>query len=357
MKRFCFSLLFSVFLVSSLFSTTSPEEKIRVGICFTPPFVIVDSVSMTGVCVDLWHQISDSLNVTYRYIEFTDYPSMLEGLADGKIDLVINPLSMTDKRLMHYRLSIPFYTSNMGVVTNPSSRIPIFAAIRHLMNWQTIKMTLLLLSFVFIFAVLIWLFEYRVNPTEFRKGHKGISDGIWWAFVTMSTVGYGDKVPKSKMGRMLTIFWMLYAIALFFVFIAEISSELTITKMQSDITSLEDLRKIKVGTIGETGYAYMLQVNHMKYTPFNSLADGFNALKKNRIDAFIEDAGTMEYIIATYGLGKNLVLNRTQIRNQYFCLAASKENIELIDRINPELLDITESVKWEKILEHYNMKE
>ncbi len=33
-----------------------------------------------------------------------------------------------------------------------------------------------------------------------------VPDGIWWAFITMTTVGYGDKVPASVYGRVVGIF-------------------------------------------------------------------------------------------------------------------------------------------------------
>ena len=57
------------------------------------------------------------------------------------------------------------------------------------------------LCFIFIwiciFAHLIWYVEKTNNPTHFPPGcFDGIDDAIWWAAVTVTTVGYGDKGPN-----------------------------------------------------------------------------------------------------------------------------------------------------------------
>ena len=31
-----------------------------------------------------------------------------------------------------------------------------------------------------------------------------VADGLWWSAVTMTTVGYGDKVPRSRIGKFLS---------------------------------------------------------------------------------------------------------------------------------------------------------
>lgn len=49
----------------------------------------------------------------------------------------------------------------------------------------------------FSLMVLFGTFIHLIEPTNFPT----VFDGIWWAIVTASAVGYGDYVPKSVQGR------------------------------------------------------------------------------------------------------------------------------------------------------------
>ena len=67
---------------------------------------------------------------------------------------------------------------------------------------------LIFMMFVLVAAVilgtLMYTFESEVNP-EF----KSIPTGIYWAVVTITTVGYGDLVPMTSAGRFLSVLVML----------------------------------------------------------------------------------------------------------------------------------------------------
>jgi voltage-gated potassium channel len=41
------------------------------------------------------------------------------------------------------------------------------------------------------------------------------SDAIWWAYVTITTVGYGDRFPTTNWGRIVGIFVMTAGVGLF----------------------------------------------------------------------------------------------------------------------------------------------
>ena len=68
---------------------------------------------------------------------------------------------------------------------------------------------------VFIFAGLFYQLELDANPVV-----NAPIDALWWAFATITTVGYGDITPITFAGRILGIFLMLIGTAIFASYIA-----------------------------------------------------------------------------------------------------------------------------------------
>ena len=52
----------------------------------------------------------------------------------------------------------------------------------------------------------------------------GFGDGIWWAIVTASTVGYGDIAPSTPTGRVIAVLLMLSGVGLISTLAASITT-------------------------------------------------------------------------------------------------------------------------------------
>jgi voltage-gated potassium channel len=79
-----------------------------------------------------------------------------------------------------------------------------------------------------------------VNAGEFDS----VWDGIWWAIVTVTTVGYGDLYPVTVQGRLIGIFVMLLGIGFLSVLTATVATQFIKTDTESDEV-METLRKIE----------------------------------------------------------------------------------------------------------------
>ena len=81
-----------------------------------------------------------------------------------------------------------------------------------LREWQVILASVfVMLLLVILTASLGYLFEHEAQPDKFEN----IPQSIYWAVVTLASVGYGDISPITPMGRALTVVLALIGIGIF----------------------------------------------------------------------------------------------------------------------------------------------
>ncbi len=87
--------------------------------------------------------------------------------------------------------------------------------------------------------------------TSVERGHDSITsfpDALWWSFVTVTTVGYGDLSPVTPMGRAIAIVLMLVGIGLFGGLTANLAS--AIVKSEDNVEGkvdalLDEIRELR----------------------------------------------------------------------------------------------------------------
>lgn len=73
---------------------------------------------------------------------------------------------------------------------------------------------------VLLFACLLYAIEHNVQPDKFGN----IPQAMWWAIVTLGTVGYGDVVPVTVAGKMVSVGAIIIGFAMIALPVAIISS-------------------------------------------------------------------------------------------------------------------------------------
>lgn len=92
--------------------------------------------------------------------------------------------------------------------------------------------------FILVFFASIAVLQFEDSP---EANIKTPADALWWAFSTITTVGYGDRFPLSVEGRLVACLLMTAGVGLFGTvtgFVASLFVETEIEKEDTDIKSL-----------------------------------------------------------------------------------------------------------------------
>jgi voltage-gated potassium channel len=105
--------------------------------------------------------------------------------------------------------------------------------------------------FVALLTLLIVVVSGAAETLVDSRDFKSVWDGIWWAVVTVTTVGYGDKYPTTIEGRIIAMLVMLIGIGFLSVLTATIASRFVRTdtgteEMMATLTRIEaELAELK----------------------------------------------------------------------------------------------------------------
>jgi voltage-gated potassium channel len=84
------------------------------------------------------------------------------------------------------------------------------------------RILLILFSIIFVYAGLIYQIEHPINPKVYRT----FFDALYFAVVTMTTVGFGDVTPLSDKGKLVTVLMILTGVIIIPLQISDLTKQL-----------------------------------------------------------------------------------------------------------------------------------
>ena len=189
------------------------ESVDSINYYFHVEFIIIDTIAVAIFSTEFLmriysctedpkyqHWLAGRINFSRQFSSLIDIvaiaPFFLESLLDHLFDL---------RFLRVFRLMRLFKLGRYSAATKS-----LFYVIQR--EWPVMKAAIfIMLMLVMLAACLGYLFEHEAQPDKFEN----IPQSIYWAVITLASVGYGDISPVTPAGRTITIILALLGIGIF----------------------------------------------------------------------------------------------------------------------------------------------
>ena len=264
----------------------------------------------------------------------------------GKADVAFSCITVTEEREKIVDFSHHYLDSGLRIMVLSKPTFSVTESVKSFFSPIVLKALTYLALFIIICGNVFWWFE---------RGHKyistnylpGIFQAFWYVLVTMTTVGYGDVVPRTWFGRLMAFLVMIIGIGCFGWAIAQLSSAITLQKLHSDIDDHQDLRGRLVATVEGTTSVDALEKIGAVVVAAKSIDQAYEKLLKNEVHALVFDSPTVLYYARNKGAGRVSVVGPL-FDIQYYGFMFPQQS-ELSESVNRALLKLRKNGTYDRL--------
>ena len=327
--------------------------KLVVGTMRVPPFVLrSDDGQWRGLSIELWKQIAAELKLLFELREFDyDQAGLLDAVERRQIDLAIAAIPVTVESESRFDFTHPYYAAGLGIAVRAEPHSGVLATLAGFVSYQTLGTIAGLFGLLLLVGTLIWFLERRQQAHFDPRPVQGIADGVWWAAVTMTTTGYGDKVPLSWLGRWLALCWMFASIFCIALFSATMASSFVVKGLKIGITGPDDLQRARVAAVAGTAGEQWLRTQGLTARTYPFVIQASKALQRGDVQALVYEKAILGHMTKEFGWRTLHLLPHTLAVRDYAIALPTDSPIK--EAVNLALLKVIHRPDWKDTLQRY----
>ncbi|MBO0680697.1 transporter substrate-binding domain-containing protein [Mycolicibacterium sp. S2-37] len=329
---------------------SATPRTVSVSIAPTAPFVMKVGAEWTGFTVDLWEAIAKRQQWDTRWVEDTSADGQLQSVASGRADVAASGLSITSSRTATFDFSQPFLEAGLQILVpargTADSSPGIMDFLRLLFSGTMLTFLSVALIVTLIPAHVLWLIERRhADPSVSRSYFPGILQAYGWGLASLAA--QGDTSPRHWVGRSIAILWAFVAIIFGAFYTANLTTDLTVERLDTQIKGPADLYGKSVCTVADTTSDRYLRAMDVVAMSAAAIDECYDGLREGQYEAVVFDAPVLRYYVAHMGAGVAAVTGPV-FDDEFYGFAMTQGN-PLRQPLNQSLLEIREDGTYDMI--------
>lgn len=178
-----------------------------------PIFRIIEIVTVLVFIIDyLLRWITSGMLLKKGWLSYIIYPFMPMAIID--LLSIMPGLNLIDTSFKLLRLTRLLKIVRLLKVFRYSGKITMFFTVLVKERQVLLSVLMLALFYIFITALVMFNAEPHINPNTGAATFRSFFDALYWATVTLTTVGYGDLCPVTNIGRVVSMLSSLFGVAI-----------------------------------------------------------------------------------------------------------------------------------------------
>ena len=202
---FIYDIIMLVAIVASIIPLMFVEER--------PIFKIIEIVTVTLFIIDyLLRWLTADYRIRKNELSFVTYP--FTGWAIIDLLSILPGLSIIGRGFKILRLTRLLRILRLFKLFRYSDKIQVLGKVVRKEKGVLLTVLGIAVFYVFLTALIMFNAEPFINPITGEETFKDFFDALYWATVTLTTVGYGDMVPVTDIGRFISMLSSLFGVAI-----------------------------------------------------------------------------------------------------------------------------------------------
>lgn len=282
--------------------TATTPRVLKVAIAPIASAVEWQNDQPTGAMIDIWKEVSRRLGISSEFIRVKTFVELMDLVREGKADVSLGPLAITEEREKMFDLTHPVFHSGMRIAVRQRNESGLVSAVRSMLSWKLLQLIGLAVALGVVSGHLLWWCERGRNPRSFPPDYpRGVGEAIWWIISTIVTGGCDDKHVDGPLGRILALLWMIGGIGLIATFTSVLTATMTAERVTGMIQGPRDLAGRSIGC--QEGSVTVQTIRQRGGFPqeYATILDAIDALELGMVDAVVGEAQTLMYVINESG--------------------------------------------------------